>query len=188
MGIRNNIIKYSIPANKKDKVYFISRIVGAYYASKNYAVFKEVGLPKINSSYRFGCKRADILCINTKNEVIILETKSSWEDYRTDKKWPYYLNWCNKFYFVAEAKVASKIKEDLTNKDVGIISVSENTEISFIKNARKRNPDSLTNNMIKLYKAIIFRASSFRSDGSLNRLSQFFPPKFIRLADLRKEL
>lgn len=103
MGTRNSIIKHQLPANKKDRIYFLSRIVGSYYAAKNYAVFKEVGLPKLNSSYRFGCKRADILCLNSKDEVIILETKSSWEDYKSDKKWSYYLDWCNKFYFVADS-------------------------------------------------------------------------------------
>lgn len=109
MGARNSIIKHQLPANKKDRIYFLSRVVGSYYAAKNYAVFKEVGLPKLNSSYRFGCKRADILCLNSKDEVIILETKSSWEDYKSDKKWPYYLDWCNKFYFVAGNELANRI-------------------------------------------------------------------------------
>ena len=177
MGIRNSIIKHQLPANKKDRIYFISRIVGSYYAAKNYAVFKEV------SSYRFGCKRADILCLNTKDEVIILETKSSWEDYKSDKKWPYYLDWCNKFYFVADSELANRIKEDLDNKDVGIISVSE--DIFFIKNARKRSPEILKENLTKLHKAIIFRASSFRGNGSVNMFSQFYPPKFISSWELK---
>lgn len=177
MGTRNSIIKHQLPANKKDRIYFLSRIVGSYYAAKNYAVFKEVGLPKLNSSYRFGCKRADILCLNSKDEVIILETKSSWEDYKSDKKWSYYLDWCNKFYFVADSELANRMKEDLDNKDVGIISVSE--DIFFLKNARKRSPEILEENLIKLHKAIIFRASSFRADGSINQFSQFYPPKFI---------
>lgn len=165
--------------NKKEEIYYISRIVGSYYARKNYAVFKEIGLPKTTSKYRYGSKRADILCINSKNEIIILETKSSWQDYKTDNKWKYYLDWCNKFYFVAQSEIANKIKEDISDKTVGVISIKEG-DVFFIKNARKRDPECLKNYIEKIYKAIIFRSSSFRRNGYLNLYSQFYPPHYTR--------
>ncbi len=88
-----------------------------------------------------------------------------------------------KVNIVSSSKYKNRIKEDLDNKDVGIISVSE--DIFFIKNARKRSPEILKENLTKLHKAIIFRASSFRGNGSVNMFSQFYPPKFISSWELK---
>lgn len=46
-------------------------------------------------------KRADV--IGYKNgHVIIIEVKASLEDYKRDKKWKQYLNWCDRFYFLGD--------------------------------------------------------------------------------------
>lgn len=191
MGIRNKIERKPFPENKREKIFYISRLIGSYYASKNYAVFKEIGLPKVYSDRRYGSKRADILCINSKDEVIILETKSSWQDYKTDNKWEHYLDWCHKFYFVAEDSLASRIKEDLKNKEVGVIAIKVGAyedKPFFIKNAKRREPELLSHNLKKLYKAIIFRSSSFRMNGCVNLYSQFYPPHYISAHNLMDTL
>jgi hypothetical protein len=43
-------------------------------------------------------RRADIFAIGRSGELIIVETKSSIEDWRVDSKWPDYLGWCDLFY------------------------------------------------------------------------------------------
>ena len=44
-------------------------------------------------------RRADILALGPKGDLMIVEVKSSLEDYRTDAKWPEYMPYCDCFSF-----------------------------------------------------------------------------------------
>ena len=44
-------------------------------------------------------RRADILALGPAGEITIVEIKSSLADYRSDSKWPEYLDFCERYYF-----------------------------------------------------------------------------------------
>lgn len=44
-------------------------------------------------------RRADIVAVSEAAEIVIVEVKSSLEDFRVDSKWGDYLAWCDRFYF-----------------------------------------------------------------------------------------
>lgn len=44
-------------------------------------------------------RRADILGLGPKGQIWIIEIKSSVEDFRIDKKWPEYKDYCDRFFF-----------------------------------------------------------------------------------------
>ena len=44
-------------------------------------------------------RRADLMALSARGELIIVEVKSSLEDFRTDGKWPEYSPFCDRFYF-----------------------------------------------------------------------------------------
>lgn len=44
-------------------------------------------------------RRADIVAVGDAAEIVIVEVKSSLEDFRVDTKWGDYLAWCDRFYF-----------------------------------------------------------------------------------------
>jgi hypothetical protein len=44
-------------------------------------------------------RRADILALGPKGDLLIVEVKSSLEDYRADGKWPEYQPYCDSFSF-----------------------------------------------------------------------------------------
>ncbi len=48
-------------------------------------------------------RRADILALADDGEVTIVEVKSSPIDYKTDQKWPEYLDFCDRFFFAVDA-------------------------------------------------------------------------------------
>jgi hypothetical protein len=48
-------------------------------------------------------RRADLFCLDGKSRITIVEIKSSIEDFRTDQKWPDYLDYCDHFYFAVPA-------------------------------------------------------------------------------------
>ena len=43
-------------------------------------------------------RRADIFAVGRAGELVIVEVKSSIEDWRVDGKWPDYLDWCDQLY------------------------------------------------------------------------------------------
>ena len=54
-------------------------------------------------------RRADLTGIDAKGRVIIVEIKSSIEDFKVDKKWPEYKAYCDLFYFASHSDVPSEI-------------------------------------------------------------------------------
>jgi hypothetical protein len=47
-------------------------------------------------------RRADVAALSARGDVVIVEIKSSIEDFRTDQKWPEYLDFCDKLYFAVK--------------------------------------------------------------------------------------
>jgi len=54
-------------------------------------------------------RRADLVGIDAKGRFVIVEIKSSIEDYRVDTKWPEYLCHCDRFYFATLPDVPAAI-------------------------------------------------------------------------------
>lgn len=48
-------------------------------------------------------RRADILAVDGKGGITIVEVKSSVADFRADRKWPEYGDFCDRFYFAVPA-------------------------------------------------------------------------------------
>jgi hypothetical protein len=48
-------------------------------------------------------RRADVIAVNGAGETLIVEIKCSAADYRADRKWPAYLEFCDAFYFAVPA-------------------------------------------------------------------------------------
>ncbi|MAL79244.1 MAG: hypothetical protein CMN55_09055 [Sneathiella sp.] len=48
-------------------------------------------------------RRVDVMGIDEKGRIIIVEVKSGPADYRVDEKWREYLDFCDEFYFAVDA-------------------------------------------------------------------------------------
>ena len=44
-------------------------------------------------------RRVDVIGLGAKGEILVVEIKSSLEDFRSDGKWPEYLDYCDEFFF-----------------------------------------------------------------------------------------
>lgn len=53
--------------------------------------------------------RLDVLGIGYGMELVGIEIKSCWEDFRSDKKWPSYMDFVNRMYVLADEPTAVKI-------------------------------------------------------------------------------
>lgn len=54
-------------------------------------------------------RRADLVALTRKGDIWIVEIKSSVEDFRTDRKWPEYRLYCDRFFFATHAGVPEAI-------------------------------------------------------------------------------
>lgn len=62
-------------------------------------------------------RRADVCGVSAKGEIIIIEVKSSYEDYRCDNKWHEYDEYCDEFYFA----VGLDFPKEIIPENVGLI-------------------------------------------------------------------
>jgi hypothetical protein len=73
----------------------IARGAGRYLRALGCAVIAE--LPLADG------RRADLMALDPKGCITILEVKSCLADFRTDHKWEDYRQWCDRFYFAVDA-------------------------------------------------------------------------------------
>ncbi len=69
----------------------VTRGAGRLIVSLGLAPLFEVGLPN--------GRRADIMGLGPRGQIVIVEVKSGADDFRTDRKWGEYLPFCDTFYF-----------------------------------------------------------------------------------------
>lgn len=62
-------------------------------------------------------RRADVMALNDKGEIWIIETKSCLADYACDAKWPDYLEYCDRYFFA----VTEDFPQDLIPEEAGLI-------------------------------------------------------------------
>lgn len=69
----------------------VTRGAARLLLSLGFAPLPEVSLPN--------GRRADLMALGVRGEIVIVEVKSSLEDYRVDRKWGDYGPYCDLFYF-----------------------------------------------------------------------------------------
>ncbi|WP_448204161.1 MmcB family DNA repair protein [Azospirillum sp. sgz302134] len=57
-------------------------------------------------------RRADVLAVDDSGTVVIVEVKSGVPDFRSDQKWPEYLEWCDAFYFAVDDAFPTELIPD----------------------------------------------------------------------------
>lgn len=137
----------------------VSYIRQKYY-HKTTATFYEVAVRKD--------LRVDVLCIGWDDEVTVFEIKSCKEDFKADKKWEKYLDYCNYFYFITTEGVIKP--EDLPD-GVGLIYFvkqdGSKKYYNLIRQSKRFKGRGLTNSWFKtIYKRLAFRVAG--EDNILN--------------------
>lgn len=62
-------------------------------------------------------RRADLMALSPKGDILIVEVKSCLQDFRTDQKWPEYAPWCDSFLFAVDCDFPT----DRLPADAGLI-------------------------------------------------------------------
>lgn len=112
------------PVSKCDRVNALKLGVAMYLSEKGYFPFFEVQLDADRHL------RADIYAINNKFESIIVEVKSSIDDFVYDSKWQAYLPYCSKFFFAADEETIAYINGSYDLPEMGFLTLRSWNDIS----------------------------------------------------------
>ncbi len=82
----------------------VTRGAARLLADMGYAPLLEVGLPN--------GRRADVMALGRKGDIVIVEVKSGPEDYRVDRKWPEYAPFCDAFFFAVSPEFPQALLPD----------------------------------------------------------------------------
>ncbi len=124
-----------------------------------YSVLLEMPLPD--------GRRADIFAVGRGGEIVIVETKSSVEDWRVDEKWPDYLDWCEQLYVA----VPIDFPQALIPGELGLI-VADAYGAEVLRHPAKRPVAPARR------KALLIDCARLASE----RLSRLEDPDFVDLA------
>jgi hypothetical protein len=99
----------SLTLSRPETTHAVTRGAARLFVALGYAPLMEVGLPN--------GRRADIMALGPRGEIAIAEVKSGLDDYRTDRKWGAYLDYCDAFYFA----VSPEFPRDILPTAPGLI-------------------------------------------------------------------
>ena len=106
-------------------------------------------------------RRVDLVITNDKGWIIIIEIKSSPEDFLSDKKWSEYIDWADQFYF----GVAHNFPIGILPKEHGIITTDGFDVYQAQPSPVQKLNGSRRNNLIrKMAKASMRRIEQERND------------------------
>ena len=107
----------------------LKAVCAYYYKRRKWCVNFEIGL------LRRGALRADVLALNMRHQLVIVEVKSSVRDFKTDSKWQGYLEYADKFYFLMEESVLAKVQHLIEDRRVGLM-VPHGKSVRVVKPAK----------------------------------------------------
>ena len=93
----------------------------------------------------WGKLRADVLAVNLKSNIVLVEIKSSRQDFLTDSKWEKYIPFCNKMYFCFSSHTYDSLKKSnhitpILSKGVGVLVHDNSTGRVRVKHVAKLKP------------------------------------------------
>ena len=90
-----------VPLRRPEVTLDVTRGAARLLIGLGFAPLAEVSLPN--------GRRADLMALGPRGEIVIVEVKSSVEDYRMDRKWGEYAPFCERFYFAVAPEFPRQI-------------------------------------------------------------------------------
>ena len=105
----SSLVQFSSDGRQSETALAIARGTSRLLASLGFSCVSELALPS--------GRRADLVAINERGDVWIVEIKSSLEDLRADQKWQDYRHHCDRLFFAFTQDLPYEIFPD----DTGLI-------------------------------------------------------------------
>ena len=92
--------------------------------------FSEVGLSSLSEFSPTRGLRVDIITLGMSDEIWIVECKSGQNDFKSDKKWQNYLDWCDRYFWAVDANFPIGILPS----DTGVI-IADSYDASILRDS-----------------------------------------------------
>ena len=92
--------------------------------------FSQIGLSSLSEFSPTKGLRVDIITLGMANEIWIVECKSCQSDFKSDKKWQNYLDWCDRYFWAVDANFPI----DILPPDTGVI-IADAYDASILREA-----------------------------------------------------
>lgn len=126
-----------------------------HLVQKGYGCFRELAL----GSRRKMRRRADVIGVHMKGDIILCEVKSSIEDFRVDKKFQLYLPYCHRMYFVFPYTIPwQKLLPEFQHLGIGVMELQRDGLIRMVRPAKRRDIDKKIERELLL--RMVWRGSS----------------------------
>ena len=109
MKLSETDITFVADGRQSDTALMVARGARRCLASLGYSSVSELPLAS--------GRRADLVALSDRGDIMIIEIKSSIQDFRTDHKWPDYRLHCDRFFFAIPDHVPAEIMPE----DAGLI-------------------------------------------------------------------
>lgn len=107
-------------------------------------------------------KRVDVIALGPKNEIWVIECKSSRADFQSDSKWQGYLEWCDRYFWAVDEDFPTELLPDGTGL---IIADSYGAEIIRFGPESKLAPARRKALSYRIARVAARRLNSFRDPG-----------------------
>jgi hypothetical protein len=104
-----SVLQIDLVFSRPQTTLSVTRGAARLMVDLGYAPLLEVGLPN--------GRRADVMALGPRGDIVICEVKSGIEDYRVDRKWGEYGPFCDAFYFA----VAPEFPHPILPEEPGLI-------------------------------------------------------------------
>jgi hypothetical protein len=148
---RHDPITSELPLpSRPDETRLVLRGVKRHLRALGYACVEELALASGH--------RADIAALSSDGAIVIVEVKSSIEDFRADLKWPFYRPFADKLYFATSPRVPAAIFP----KDTGLI-IADGFDAAILREAPEHRLAAATRKamMIRIARAAALRLHQF---------------------------
>ncbi|MDP1914488.1 DNA repair putative endonuclease MmcB [Brevundimonas sp.] len=98
------LLQIDLVFSRSQTTLAVTRGAARLMVDLGYAPLLEVCLPN--------GRRADVMALGPRGDIVICEVKSGAEDYRVDRKWGEYGPFCDAFYFAVAPEFPSNILPD----------------------------------------------------------------------------
>ena len=92
--------------------------------------FSQMGLPSLSEYSPVRGLRVDVIVLAPSDEIWIVECKSSKIDFKSDKKWQNYIDWCDRYFWAVD----STFPIDILPSDTGVI-IADAYDATFLREA-----------------------------------------------------
>ena len=92
--------------------------------------FSQIGLSSLSEFSPIRGLRVDIITLGMSDEIWIVECKSGQSDFKSDKKWQNYLDWCDRYFWAVDANFPIGILPS----DTGVI-IADSYDASILRDS-----------------------------------------------------